>query len=58
MIVQKFSQPSQFLSFNRSFRREPLLEILHGGANLRVIRQHAHDLCVPVEPHMPRIRRQ
>ena len=58
MIVKKFSHASNFSRFNRSLRRQPLLEIPHGSANLRVIRKDSHDFSIPVKPHVPRIRRQ
>ncbi len=58
MIVKKFSQPRHFSRFNRSLRRQPLLEIPHGSANLRMIGEDSHDFGVPVKPRVPRIRRQ
>ncbi len=58
MIVKKFSQASQFFRFNRSLRRQPLLEIPHGSANLSVIGEDSHDFGVPVKPRVPRIRGQ
>src|SRR5512135_1782293 len=54
MIVKKFPQATHFFRFNRSLRRQPLLEITHGSANLRVIGKDAHDFGVPVEPRVPR----
>jgi hypothetical protein len=58
MIVKKFSHAGHFFRCNRSLRRQALLEIPHGGANLSVIREDAHDIGVPVEPYVPRIRRK
>ena len=58
IVKKKFPQAAHFFCFNRSLRRKPLLEIPHGGANLRMISEDAHDFCVPVEPHVPRIRGQ
>ena len=55
MIVKKFPQAAHFFCFNRSLCRKPLLEIPHGGANLRVIGEDAHDFGVLVEPRVPRI---
>ena len=49
---------ANFFRFNRSLRRQPLLEIPHGGANLSMIGEDSHDFGVPVEPRVPRIRRQ
>jgi len=58
MIVKKFSNASNFSRFNRSLRREPLLEILNGSANLGMIGKNSHDFGVLVEPRMPRVCRQ
>ena len=58
MIMKKFPQAANFFRPNRNLRRQPLLEIPHGGANLSVIRQDAHDFRVRIEPYMPRIRGQ
>ena len=58
MIVKKFPKAGQFFRFNRSLRRQPLLEILHGSANLGVIGEDAHYFGVLVQPRVPRIRGQ
>jgi hypothetical protein len=58
MIVKKFPQAAHFFCFNRSLRRKPLLEIPHGCSNFSVIGEDSHDLGVPVEPRVPRIRGQ
>ena len=58
MIMKKFSNAGHFSRFNRGFGRKPLLEIQHGRANLSVIGEDAHNLGVPVEPNVSRIRRQ
>jgi hypothetical protein len=58
MIVKKFPKAANFFRFNRSLRRNLLLEILHSGANLSVVGKDSHDLGVPVEPRVPRIRGQ
>jgi len=58
MIVKQLSNASNFSRFNRSLRRQPLLEIPHGGANLGMIGQNSHDFGIPVEPRVPRIRGQ
>jgi hypothetical protein len=58
MIVKKFPQAAYLFRFNREFRRKPLLEIPHRGANLGVIGEDPHDFGVPVEPNVPGIGRQ
>jgi len=58
MIMKKFPQAANFFRPNRNLRRQPLLEIPHGGANLGVIGEDAHDVRVRIEPYMPRIRGQ
>ena len=47
MIVKKFPEAANFFRFNRSLRRQPLLEIPHGGANLGMIGEDAHDFGDP-----------
>ncbi len=58
MIVKKFSNAAHFFRFNRSLRREPLLEIPHGSANLSVVGEDSHYVGVPIKPRVPRVRGQ
>jgi hypothetical protein len=58
MIVQEFSHASNFSRVNRCLRRQPLLEIPHGSANLGMIGKNSRDFGVPVESRVPRIRGQ
>ncbi len=58
MIVKQFPQAADFFRINRSLRRKPLLDILHGGANLGMIGQKPHDIGVLIESRVPRICRQ
>jgi hypothetical protein len=58
MVVKKFSKSAHFLGINRNLRRQPLLEVPHGAANLGVIGENSHNLSVLVKPRVPRIRRQ
>ena len=58
MIVKKFPKAAHFFRFNRDFCRKPLLEIVHGSANLSMVGKDSHDFGVPVEPRVPRIRGQ
>jgi hypothetical protein len=55
VVVKKFPHAADFFRINRHLRRQPLLEIPHRSANLRVIGENAHDFGIPVKPPVPRI---
>src|SRR5579863_4158693 len=55
VIVEELSDPRHFFRWNLVLGREALLEIQNGGANLGVIAEEPHDICIPINPLMPRV---
>jgi hypothetical protein len=58
VIVEELSDPRHFFRRNLVLGREALLEIKNGGANLGVIAEEPHDICIPINPLMPRVGRE